>query len=235
VPSDRQERGFVGRPGRVLIRPSAFALARAVVQHGARTEKGKGGKLVGADKALDEAELALAGAFKKKSLGDRAVLTAAADRLVKWSNDVIAELDAVRYTREESIRLAQDLAKAASGPVGDPETAQVLMWGVETLRFELRGDKDPKEPAPVKDLFDKLGKDQVIVTRLRTNLPFLPGEPTNVPDPEKDPKAAAKLKADYLKPVSDRVGERLKTFNSFSAPAYRDIFGKLAPALGEFK
>jgi hypothetical protein len=235
-PSDRQTRGYVGRPGRVLLRQSALVLARAVAEHAGGM---KDSKLAGAEKALDEANAELAKAFQKKALGEVDKVVPAVDKVVKWCNDTIAKMDGVRYDRAETVKLARALIHSATDKLADPEAAQVLAWGVETLRFELRDTASKVDEEHKKDqaaIEAQLGKlDGFVVRRLRVNLPFLPSEPDLPPDPKTDPAAAQKLMDAVLKPVSARVGQRQTALNAFKADGFRDVFTNLDPLLSKLK
>ena len=235
-PSDRQKRGYAGYPGRPLFRPAAVALAKTVVRHAGTMKridspKHAENKLPGAEAELDTATAKLYEAFGKKSLGDPELIKKAVKDLTGWVDVTLAQLEDVRYNREATVALATALAAEGAGDIGDPEVAQLIAWGVETLRYELRDTSATKtEPAELTKQWEGVGG--LVVTRLRPNLPFLPGEPPLPPD--LNDKAAVE-KAKTLVPVSARIGARLKLFNEFKSDDYGAAFKKIGPLLGKLK
>ena len=211
-PSERQDRGYVGRPGRPLYRPAAFALARLVLAHAGEM---KGAELKTAAAELDAAELELADAFTTKTYGDTDKVKAATDKLAKWSEAARKKLDAVRYTTEETKRLFEMVKAAASDdkkPVGDPEVAQLFTWAIETLYLDLQ-PKDKKDaPAVLTEMRKAL--DGTIVTRLRPNAAFYyeQGVTGGIPGPT-------------VESVDNRLKTRMDTFNSFRGDPFRKAFG----------
>ena len=216
-PSDRQDRGYVGRPGRPLYRPAAFALARLVLDHAAGM---KGADLKTAVAELDAAELALADAFTAKTYGDPDKVKVATTNIAKWSEGVRTKLDAVRYTPEETKRLFELVRAAATDekkPVGDPEVAQLYTWAIETLFIELQPKEktDKKEePKALTEMRTKL--DGTIVTRLRPNAAFYyeQGITGGVPGPS-------------VESVDNRLKVRMETFNSFRREPFRKALGEI--------
>jgi hypothetical protein len=217
-PSDRQKRGYTGPPGRPLFRPATFALARIIVAHAATMPKGESMKEEA--KALEELSRELGSAFGSRTFGDPRKIVAAAGELEKWSQRAIAKMEPLRYSREETIKLMRLIAAEAQRPLADPEVAQLLAWGFETLRQSLRENvPDSAEPAGLAELCPQL--EGMVVTRLRPNLPLkvLPGKP----------------ETDSLVPVADRINARMKLFNSFEQEKFSDLFRKIEPLLSELK
>jgi hypothetical protein len=218
-PSDRQERGYVGRPGRPLFRPAAFALAKIVTAHAAQME---GSGLKNAPDQLAAAEKKMLEAFASKSLGDPAKIKTAAAELRKWCNDTLTKLAAVRYTPDETKRLlamVTDATQDPKKPVADPEVAQLYTWAFETLVLDLvPPTKDDKgKLVPPKSVTDLRGKLKgLVVTRLRPELDF-------------DYEVTGGVPGDNLKPVDARIGERMETFNSFRFDSFRKAFQEVKP------
>ncbi|AMV24401.1 hypothetical protein VT84_08390 [Gemmata sp. SH-PL17] len=216
-PSERQDRGYVGRPGRPLYRPAAFALARLVLSHAAGM---KGPDLKTAVAELDAAELALADAFTAKTYGDPDKVKTATANIAKWSEDVRKKLEAVRYTPEETKRLFEMVKAAATDekrPVGDPEVAQLYTWAIETLFIDLQSkEKTDKreEPKALIEMRTKL--DGTIVTRLRPNAAFYyeQGVTGGIPGPT-------------VESVDNRLKVRMETFNSFRRDPFRKALGEI--------
>ncbi len=218
-PSERQDRGYVGRPGRPLYRPAAFALARLVLDHAGEM---KGADLKATVGELDAAELELADAFTTKTYGDADKVKTATAKLAKWSEDTRKKLAGVRYTPEETKRLLEMVKAAASDekkPVGDPEVAQLYTWAVETLYIELqpKDQTDKKvEPKALTDMRKSL--DGTIVTRLRPNAAFYyeQGVTGGIPGPT-------------VESVDNRLKARMEIFNSFQGAPFRKAFADLQP------
>lgn len=218
-PSERQDRGYVGRPGRPLYRPAAFALARLVLDHASGMDKGEG--LKGAPAELDKLELELADAFTVKTYGDPDKVRAATAKLAKWTAEARKKLEPVRYTPAEVTKLFNKVVAAGADPkrpVGDPEVAQLYTWAVETLYLDLYKPVNKKEPpAELVKLTKNL--EGSVVARLRPKTAFyyeqqasgpLPGQ-TNGRDDS----------------VDHRLKERMDTFNSFRGAPFRKAFMEL--------
>jgi hypothetical protein len=229
-PSDRQDRGYLGKPGRPLYRPATFALTKVVVAHAAALEGGA--DLKGSYEALLAAEKKLADAFTDKSLGDPAKVIAATGDIVKWSDDALKKLAAVRYTSKATQDLLAKLTDAArqepknpdptKRPVADPEVAQLYTWAAETLLLDLvpgtRDAKDPKKVTPPKEVTELRKKlDGIVVTRLRPHAAFYYEVEGGTPGPT-------------VQPVDERIGSRMDIFNSFQGAPFRKAFAELKPA-----
>lgn len=217
-PSDRQARGYTGRPGRPLFRPAPFALARVVVGHAAKLDGGK--ELGSALAELDKAERALADSRKRRAFGDPDLVSPASKALVAWCDTALKKLADVKYDRKATEGLLAAVTDAATRkPVADPEVAQLYFWAVETLVLDLAGppaEKDPKPPKGLTALNDRLKA--TVVTRLRPETPFY-----------YEPRANEDLPAANLKPVASRLPQRMETFYSFKADAFAKAFKEFDP------
>jgi hypothetical protein len=215
-PSERQARGYVGRPGRPLFRPAPFALARVVVEHAATMTKDEG--LKQSATKLGAIELQLADAFTRKSLGDPELIAKATKALAEWSQDTLAKLGKLNYDRKATHGLLTAVTKAATdaeNPVADPEVAQVYSWAVETLVLELAPKpEDATPPEVLTQMHEKLKG--VVVTRLRPNAPFYYEQLVG--------GAAA---AEPLQPVDARIKSRMETYYGFRGATFLDVLGKL--------
>lgn len=214
-PSDRQARGYAGRPGRPLFRPAAFALANVVVDHAARTSGGAG--LKDSLRLLKAAEKNFFDAFAQKSLGDPEKIVAASAELTKWCDDTLKQLAAVKYTPEETKKLLAKVVEATQQPIADPEVAQLLTWACETLVLDLiPPGADKKPPAATTELRKKL--DETVVTRLRPHAAFHYEVGAGEPGPTQEP-------------VDRRIGKRMQIFNSFQGAVFRKAFQEVTPML----
>jgi hypothetical protein len=161
-PSDRQDRGYVGVPGRPLVRPAAFALAKVVTEHAGTLDP----DLKKAHEDLLKAEKVLLDAFNAKTYGDADLIKPAAEALSKWSTETLAKLAKVKYDDKNTRSLLAALVAATQQTVGDPEVAQLLTWAVETLGIDqLPAGADNGPPDPLAAL-DKSLK-SFVVTRMR--------------------------------------------------------------------
>jgi hypothetical protein len=214
-PSDRQDRGYTGVPGRPLFRPAAFALAKVVTEH-ASTMQG-GAELKASFDELLKAEKALLAAFTAKTYGDSDKIRVAAAAIEAWSTDTLAKLGKVKYDDKQTKALLAKLVDATQQKVGDPEVAQLLMWGVETLGIDqLPPGKDHAAPEVLARLDESLKR--YVVTRLREGNVF----PYEVTPGSKGPA---------LDSVDKRIGSRMKKFNSFDYEPFKKAFRDIKPDL----
>jgi len=216
-PSDRQTRGYVGKPGRPLFRPAAFELTKVVIGHAAGMEGGADLKKALSD--LIAAEQKLATAFTNKTYGDGPKVKEATDELQKWADDALKKLAAVRYTPAATQGLLAKIVEAAEKPVADPEVAQLFTWAFETLVLDLIPPTKDKEgklkpPPEVATLRDKLKA--TVVTRLRPDALFHYEVEGGVPGPNRQP-------------VDERIGARMKLFYSFDDAVFRKAFQEVQP------
>jgi hypothetical protein len=173
-PSWRQERGYVGVPGRPQIRPGYALLARLVAE-------GTGGRAAGQFQPKFDA---LTAAFDRRPFGVPGEVAAAAGELVAWCDAVLKELEEVRFDKAQTARLRKQLAEfAAAKPAGpkdatfDYEAAQQLVWAADVLRSEL-GDAERAK-------------------RIAAELDALKGLPRQVRDPSDTAFLATRLNDRY--------------------------------------
>jgi hypothetical protein len=214
-PSDRQERGYVGVPGRPLFRPAAFALAKVVTQHAATMDGGD--DLKKSYEELLKAEKALLDAFIVKTYGDADKIKAAATTLETWSTQTLAKLAKVKYDEAQTKALLAKLVDATQQAVADPEVAQLLVWAVETLSIDRLPAGPMNSPPDALAKLDK-GLKPYVVTRLREGNVF----PYEVVPGNKGPA---------LDPVDKRIKDRMKTFNAFEAVPFKQTFLEVKPEL----
>ncbi|MDY3551896.1 multiheme c-type cytochrome [Gemmata sp. JC717] len=217
-PSERQDRGYVGRPGRPLYRPAAFALARLVLDHAGGMKDGAA--LKGAAEELDRLELELADAFTVKTYGDADKVKAATQKIAAWSEAAGKKLEPVRYTPDEVTKLLTKLTATASEakkPVGDPEVAQLYLWAIETLYLDLQPKELTEkkvEPVALKTMRGATATS--VVTRLRPDTDFYyeqsyddMGNPSPINKPTTNDA------------VERRLEKRMDIFNSFRGEPFR--------------
>jgi hypothetical protein len=223
-PSERQNRGYIGKPGRPLFRPAPFALVKVVLEHAAEMQSGTEDwkkEIV----ALNEAEKHLTDAFANKSLGDPDEIVKATNEISAWSMATLAKLNKLKYDAGETRRLLAKVVEATKQPIADPEVAQIYSWAAETFVLDISGkpmDKDPKPPAILTQFHDQLKG--IVVTRLRPGAAFYyeQGIEGGVPGPT-------------LEPVDGRIQARMKVLNNFKADEFRKAFLTLEPLLPKGK
>jgi len=229
VPSDRQKRGYPGVPGRPMFRPSTEVLARIIVQHASEMKDGEALKPRIAQ--LDAAYRDLALGFGAKTYGNAALIRAAVAKLETWYREVAADLHKVRYTREDTLNLLKAIVAAGvdkSEMIADAESAQVVAWAFLTLTAELEATS--KEKVDLAELA-KLEKEleALVVTRLRSDP--LAMKDARTPDPLNPTAVTDKTPI----PVEDRIAARMRTFNQFDAPKFRDLFRRIELLLPKIK
>ncbi len=228
-PSDRQDRGYLGKPGRPLYRPATFALTKIVIEHASKMPDGA--PLEASLKELLDAEKKLAEAFTEKSLGDPAKVVAATAELMRWSDDALKKLAAVRYTPKATEDLLAKVTEAAKREpknpdpkkrsVADPEVAQLYAWATETLLLDLipptKDKENPKKVTPPTEVTQLRAKlNGIVVTRLRPDALFHYEVEGGVPGPN-------------VQPVDERIGKRMEIFNSFQGVPFRKAFQEVKP------
>ena len=189
-PSWRQLRGFIGVPGRPQVRPGIALGAKLVAEHAAGALNADAASPL---KNFPEAFRKITEAFDARPFGVPADVANAGTAVVAWCDGVLAELDKVRYNREQTAALLKLFVDAGQAPPAgktnpwlDADAAQQLVWSVESLRGELEGPDGPiaqtldtlkaKLPRDVRDttstdyLATKLGG------RLKRQYDFTPGE-----------------------------------------------------------
>jgi hypothetical protein len=146
-PSWRQARGYVGVPGRPQIRPGVALMAKLVAEHAASALNADASSPL---RTFPESFKVVTDAFDARPFGDPAKVSEAAKGLVAWCDEVLKQLDNVRYNREQTAKLLKHFVDAGqaqpegkTNPWLDADAAQQLVWSVESLRTELEGPDGP--------------------------------------------------------------------------------------------
>ncbi|MFO0808495.1 MAG: multiheme c-type cytochrome [Gemmataceae bacterium] len=133
----RQQRGFAGVPGRSQPRYGQSFLARFVADH---AKAGEAKALLGDYSQLTKA-------FSDRPFGAKAEVKKAADKLIAYCDSALAGLDGARYDTATTKKLIHAIATAAMAPPADPkdawvdfDTAQQLIWAIESLRTDVDAD-----------------------------------------------------------------------------------------------
>lgn len=140
-PSERQERGYSGLPGRPTLRAWPVEMARLTVRHAA---EGAGGELGMLNDDLNAGLANLRDALNRISFGDPVEVAASADELVAWSEQALDGIANFRYTPEETRRLVMEIINTGKSVPTDPrlgtidyEAAQQLASSFNVLRKQL--------------------------------------------------------------------------------------------------
>lgn len=146
-PSWRQARGYVGVPGRPQIRPGVALFAKLVAEHAANALNADASSPL---RTFPHAFKAVTDAFDARPFGEPAKVSDAAKALAAWCDAVLKQLENVRYNREQTTKLMKMLVDAGQAPPEgktnpwlDADSAQQLVWSVESLRGELEGPDGP--------------------------------------------------------------------------------------------
>lgn len=143
VPSDRQKRGYDGKPGRPPMKAWLAALPGVVADHADSLPP-----LAGAGKAFQSKWAAVRTAALSRPFGDPAAVKVAAEDMAKWCDDFLAKSangGRPLYTKAESERLLATIGAAATSDkwTADPEAAMHLTWAYLSLRPGVGGPPDP--------------------------------------------------------------------------------------------
>ncbi len=198
VPSDRQKRGYDGKPGRPPMKAWLSALPGVVAEHADALPP-----LAGAGKAFQAKWGAVRAAALSRPFGDPVAVKAAADDMAKWCDDFLAKTangGQPLYTKAESERLLAAISAAATSPkwTADPEAAMHLTWAYLSLRPGVGGPPDAAA-------LEALGK--TVPVRVRA-LPYSDEKMLPVP-------------------AGVAIGPRLELFGNFKAPVFTQRFHDL--------
>ena len=202
VPSDRQRRGYRGAPGRPPLKAWTAVLPRIVMEHAGQMPGGE--KLQALKSELQARYQALDEAVQSQPFGNPAQVSQAASRLVEWSQQVLNELEQVRYSREQSKKLLEVIVSKGTmaEQVADPEAAWQVAWATNVLSRELsRGSADMM--APYRSELTKL-----VPLKIR-------------PEPDSADKRPLGITED------GRLARRQKLLSDFPLDAYLKLFGEM--------
>jgi hypothetical protein len=136
-PSWRQQRGYVGKPGRPQMRPWPTRLARVSLEEIVKNEK--------ASKDLDEGIKNVHQAFSAQPFGSSPDIAIAAKTLAtqldQWSA-TLARTD-VNYDEATAVRLLQRLCSSDPKDIPDYDSAREIAWAISIIYCEWK--PDPKD------------------------------------------------------------------------------------------
>jgi mono/diheme cytochrome c family protein len=206
VDSERQKRGYDGVPGRPRMKPAATALLDAVVEHAVEALGTEGGATLKERAAELKKQLAeLNRAFDRRVYGDLPAVADTAGKLVALSDQILVEMDRVKYSPDQAEKLLAKLAASANPKnkaLYDYDAARQLAWVVDQLA-PAQSDKGPALAEQLKKLS--------AITPLQLR------------------------QIDKRVPIEQQLPERLKLLYGFQADRFFDAFGGLAGLLAPQK
>jgi hypothetical protein len=138
-PSDRQNRGYDGPPGRPTLRAAAGIPAGVVAKH---AETIKAGGLDSKAAGFDAKWAGLKAAAVARPFGHPEKVRESAKAMMDWCDGFLTvqcECPTPLYPASEAKRLRAMITEAAVGPAAaDPEAAMCLGWGYLTLANEAK-------------------------------------------------------------------------------------------------
>lgn len=218
VPSDRQNRGYVGPPGRPTLKAWTAALPSVVVEHAAGLKVGPAPErtpFAGPAKDFRKNWDAVQTAALARPFGRPKELNEAAKEMAAWCDAFMKQQQSEAlpvYTPANAAALLTAIGNAAVAKewTADPEAAMHLTWAYVTLRTSMK-------MAPNEAALKKLGMTV----------------PVRVREPREDPVDSGKFTysnaaGDPLT-VGDTLRQRLDVFSKYNArdftSSFRGVFG----------
>jgi hypothetical protein len=200
VDSDRQKRGYDGVPGRPRMKPTATALLDAVLEHAIEALGPEGSTTLKERAAeLKKERVELDRAFDRRVYGDLPAVAEAAGKLVIASDQILVEMDKIKYSADRAEKLLAKLTASANPKnkaLYDYDAARQLAWVVDQLA-QAQANKNPALAEQLKKLN--------AITPLQVR------------------------QTDKRVPIEQQLPERLKLLYGFQAERFFDAFGGLAP------
>jgi hypothetical protein len=200
VDSDRQKRGYDGVPGRPRMKPTATALLDAVLEHAIESLGPEGSTTLKERAAeLKKERVELDRAFDRRVYGDLPAVAEAAGKLVIASDQILVEMDKIKYSADRAEKLLAKLTASANPKnkaLYDYDAARQLAWVVDQLA-QAQANKNPALAEQLKKLN--------AITPLQVR------------------------QTDKRVPIEQQLPERLKLLYGFQAERFFDAFGGLAP------
>jgi hypothetical protein len=141
VPSWRQKRGYLGRPGRPQFRAWPLALIKVGIRHAGKNN-GFAEKM---NLELEERLQKLRFAFDLRPFGEPEQVAAAARELAVWSDKLGAELNSAAYQQSSVPGILKQICTVAGSEILDYDGARQVAWA-----FQIIYDND-LNPKPVND------------------------------------------------------------------------------------
>ena len=129
----RQQRGYIGPPGRPEMRPWPLVLVRAGIL---QASKGDLGRLKELAVVFNVHMKQMAGVFHAQPFGDARQVAAAASKLVRWSDDLLTQLRSGHFDRNSAQRIISLLGKESTRLI-DFDSARQVAWSFHSIQNEL--------------------------------------------------------------------------------------------------
>jgi Cytochrome c554 and c-prime len=215
VPSWRQRRGWIGRPGRPLIRAWPLALVRLGIRHVSKDEPAFQANL----SEFQGLARRLAVACDARPFGNPGELEAAAAALARWANPIVQQLAAASFDESSALRLLNELCAIATSETFEVETACQLAWAFSVIYSEWspKHANEPQIRTTLKSLQDQLP------LRLNTNREERANVFANTSDPERQRQ---------LESLSNsELADTLRRASSYDPAPFQAAFRELARLL----
>jgi hypothetical protein len=163
-PSPRQERGYVGKPGRPQMASWPTRLARVSLEEILKNEQ--------AGKVLDAGMKSLYQAFSVQPFGNCREISTAATVLAAQLDQFAAELDKpeVKYDRDTAWRLLRKLCSQDEKDIPDYDTARQIAWAIDLIYSELIPEAKERDPKIV-EVLDALKRELKLVLPVKAAKP----------------------------------------------------------------
>jgi hypothetical protein len=138
-PSWRQERGYIGKPGRLQGRSWPMVLVRLALRHLSQSDEAWSSQLKG-----------LRGAYDAQPFGERPQIASAAGDLAEWANRQVTVLAGVKLDAAGVGKLLRFVFAMAQESAVDYDSARQIAWTFQTLYKDWAG-VSRKDAANVMD------------------------------------------------------------------------------------
>ena len=157
MPSWRQQRGFVGTPGRPRMRPWPTALVRLGIFHAFSNKAG----FEQHDDVFQQRLNAVHQALDARPFGDRAAIRKAGLTLVEHLNELSEELETKSYDQAAAHRLFRYLCREGAQQLHDYDSARQIGWAARSMyaAFDPKPDNSNQIEAIIDDLTQLLRLD----------------------------------------------------------------------------
>jgi hypothetical protein len=201
-PSWRQQRGYVGKPGRPQIRPWPLALAKVVIEELLQKEK--------AAKAFDSGLKSVYQAFSAQPFGSCPEIAAAARGLSSQLDQWIGELtkDQSLYSQEGALRILRKLCLTGQQDILDYDSARQLAWAFDVV-YSAWKSSEKEGDQRIAEVMSSLRRE------LQLDLPKKPAQPESTEKP----------------PISRALPETLFKVYDYDPDKFKKAFKKIGEFL----
>jgi hypothetical protein len=147
TPSWRQQRGYVGKPGRPQMRPWSPELAGLGLRAAGEDPKGLATRLTDIYRAFDA-----------QPFGVPRAINASARKTVDWTDELLRKVAAQKFDDGTVRALLRGLCTPPRDDLPDYDSARQIAWAIRTIYGELYGPAKPANDAKIQELFARLDK-----------------------------------------------------------------------------